>query len=605
MSDVRKEQMNIVIVGHVDHGKSTLVGRLLADTGSLPQGKLEAVRRMCALNSKPFEYAFLLDALADEQDQGITIDTARCFFHTERREYIIIDAPGHIEFLKNMISGAARAEAAVLLIDAHEGVRENSRRHGYVLRMLGIQQVVVAVNKMDLVGHSQAAFEAIEAEYRAFLSGIGAVSPRLFIPLSARNGDNVAQRSAQMPWYTGPTVLEALDNFAKAPARQDQPLRFPVQDVYKFTAGGDDRRIVAGRVEAGELKVGDQVLFSPSLKTSTIRSIEGFNVAARDQIGAGWSTGFTLTEELYLTRGEVMSHVQGHPVSASRFRANVIWLGREALVPGRLYKLKLHTAAVPVRVHKLLKVIDASALDGELDKDTVGRHDVADLILETTAPVAFDLSGQVEATGRFVIVDGYEIAGGGIITDVVHDEDTAERAIDRLKHVHWVQSGVGAARARRAAGAAARAGALCGARRGGEAALRAGAGGGALRAGSARDAAGRREHPPGRGAGRDLGGDAPRARAALHRDRRSPFGGGPDRGGDQQRLRAGGPGRGPEGAGGLRSPDHRGRSRRSQRAALRPAHPRRRAPGRAHGRPHRAPARPRRPLIPTSSRSLC
>jgi bifunctional enzyme CysN/CysC len=445
MSDVRKEQMNIVIVGHVDHGKSTLVGRLLADTGSLPQGKLEAVRRMCALNSKPFEYAFLLDALADEQDQGITIDTARCFFHTERREYIIIDAPGHIEFLKNMISGAARAEAAVLLIDAHEGVRENSRRHGYVLRMLGIQQVVVAVNKMDLVGHSQAAFEAIEAEYRAFLSGIGAVSPRLFIPLSARNGDNVAQRSAQMPWYTGPTVLEALDNFAKAPARQDQPLRFPVQDVYKFTAGGDDRRIVAGRVEAGELKVGDQVLFSPSLKTSTIRSIEGFNVAARDQIGAGWSTGFTLTEELYLTRGEVMSHVQGHPVSASRFRANVIWLGREALVPGRLYKLKLHTAAVPVRVHKLLKVIDASALDGELDKDTVGRHDVADLILETTAPVAFDLSGQVEATGRFVIVDGYEIAGGGIITDVVHDEDTAERAIDRLKHVHWVQSGVGGA----------------------------------------------------------------------------------------------------------------------------------------------------------------
>lgn len=442
MSDTSKEQMNIVIVGHVDHGKSTLVGRLLADTGSLPEGKLESVKRLCEINSKPFEYAFLLDALADEQDQGITIDTARCFFQTERREYIIIDAPGHIEFLKNMISGAARAEAAVLLIDANEGVRENSRRHGYVLRMLGIQQVVVAVNKMDLVGYDQKTFDDIEAEYRAFLSGIGAVSPRRFIPVSAREGDTVAVHTDKMPWYDGPTILEALDGFTKAPVRQDLPLRMPVQDIYKFTAGGDDRRIVAGRIEAGSVKVGDQVVFSPSLKSSTIASIEGFNTPERDQVGAGWSTGFTLTEELYLTRGEVMSHVKDHPSRGRRFRANLIWLGREDMVRDRFYKLKLHTAALPVRIHKLLKVIDASELDGELDKTSIGRHDVADVILETTDPVAFDLSGQMEATGRFVIVDGYEIAGGGIITDQVHDEDTAERTIDRLRHVHWANSGV-------------------------------------------------------------------------------------------------------------------------------------------------------------------
>src|SRR5215471_5885426 len=192
-----RENFNVVIVGHVDHGKSTVVGRLLADTGSLPQGKLESVRRECDRTGKPFEYAFLLDALSDEQDQGITIDTARCFFKSAKRDYIIIDAPGHIEFLKNMVSGAARAEAALLVIDAHEGIQENSRRHGYILSMLGVRQVVVCVNKMDLVGYRQETFRAIERAYRGFLEEIGAVSPRAFIPISALEGENLARRGAR------------------------------------------------------------------------------------------------------------------------------------------------------------------------------------------------------------------------------------------------------------------------------------------------------------------------------------------------------------------------------------------------------------------------
>ena len=165
---MQREDMNIVIVGHVDHGKSTIIGRLLADTGSLPEGKLEDVKEMCRRNSKPFEYAFLLDALKDEQAQGITIDSARCFFNTEKRNYIIIDAPGHIEFLKNMVTGAARAEAALLVIDAKEGVRENSKRHGYLLSMLGIKQITVLVNKMDLAGYSQDRFEEIEKSIESF-----------------------------------------------------------------------------------------------------------------------------------------------------------------------------------------------------------------------------------------------------------------------------------------------------------------------------------------------------------------------------------------------------------------------------------------------------
>src|SRR3984957_2389841 len=201
------EQMKIVIVGHVDHGKSTFVGRLLHDTGSLPEGKFEQLQEVAARRGVPFEWANLMDALQSERDQNITIDTAQIWFRTKKRQYVIIDAPGHKEFLKNMITGAANAEAALLLIDAHEGVQENSRRHGYLLSMLGIRQIVVLVNKMDLCGYSQERFAEIETSFRAFLKSVG-VEPKCFIPIAAKHGDNIASRSANMPWWSGPTVLE-------------------------------------------------------------------------------------------------------------------------------------------------------------------------------------------------------------------------------------------------------------------------------------------------------------------------------------------------------------------------------------------------------------
>lgn len=442
-SAASREQMNIVIVGHVDHGKSTVVGRLFADTGALPQGKLEAVRAECERTGKVFEYAFLLDALSDEQDQGITIDTARCFFKTARRDYIIIDAPGHIEFLKNMISGAARAEAAVLVIDAKEGVRENSRRHGWILGMLGIKQVVVVVNKMDLVNYDQAHFDGIEREYRAFLDSIGTVKPVRFIPIAALHGANLTRRGGETPWYRGPTLLEQLDAFGKEPPRVDRALRIPLQAVYKFTREGDDRRIFAGRIESGRIKVGDKVVFSPSNKAVTVRSIEAFNAPQATEIQAGLSTGVTLSEEIYVTRGEVISHAERAPLVGTRFRANLIWLGRKPFVQGRDYKLKLGTAAVPVRIHRINQVLDASAKDdGKLDKQEVGRHDVADLVLETRQPIAFDLIADSDVTGRFVIVDGYDIAGGGIVVGAVADERDGDRAEARLRDFNWVQGGV-------------------------------------------------------------------------------------------------------------------------------------------------------------------
>jgi bifunctional enzyme CysN/CysC len=223
-----KEFFKIVIVGHVDHGKSTIIGRLLSDTGSLPEGKLEQVKETCRRNSRPFEYAFLLDALKNEQKQGITIDMARCFFKTKKRNYLIIDAPGHIEFLKNMVTGAARAEAALLVIDANEGIKENSKRHGYILSMLGVKQIAVIVNKFDLVEYSRDVYEQIKEEYSKFLENIG-VKPLSFIPASGRLGDNMIEKSPSIPWFDGPTILEQIDLFIQKPEKENQPFRMPVR----------------------------------------------------------------------------------------------------------------------------------------------------------------------------------------------------------------------------------------------------------------------------------------------------------------------------------------------------------------------------------------
>ena len=391
--------MNIVIVGHVDHGKSTVVGRLLHDTGSLPDGRIEQVRRNCERSGKPFEYAFLIDALRDEQAQGITIDAARVFFRSARRRYIIIDAPGHVEFLKNMISGAARAEAAILVIDAREGVRENSRRHGFMTAMLGIRQILVVVNKMDLVGYDQSVFAAIHEEYAAFLAEIQA-TPLGFVPVSGRHGDNLVAPSPRTPWYDGPPLLERIDALDSAGPETEHALRLPVQDVYKFPVRGDDARIIAGTITTGRVAVGDTVEFLPSGKRSRVRSIEGFEIPPTREAAAGAATGVTLTEELYVRPGEVMYRVgEAMPRVGTTFRANLFWLDRNPLVRGRRYLLKLASTRVTVHVKEIVQVLDADTLERTNAKQHVGRHEVAECVLETHKPIAFD-SGHRRRSGR-------------------------------------------------------------------------------------------------------------------------------------------------------------------------------------------------------------
>jgi bifunctional enzyme CysN/CysC len=431
--------LRLVIVGHVDHGKSTLVGRLLSDTGTLPEGRLDFIRDICKQQGKEFEFAFLLDALEEEQDQGITIDTSQIFFHTAQRKYVIIDAPGHKEFLKNMVTGAADAEAALLLIDANEGVQEQSRRHGYILKLLGLTQVAVVINKMDLKGYDEKVYNNIRSEYTDFLDSLG-IEAREFIPVSAKLGVNIAASKTEMPWYKGSTVLSMLDQFEKKPPLDNLPFRFPVQDVYKF----DERRIIAGRVESGKLKSGDRVIFSPSNKQAVVKSIEAWSVPEKPNIAtSSESIGFTLDEQIFVERGDVCTLMDQLPIVSTTFDANVFWMGKRNLEKGRKFTIKLNTQEVECEVIEFKKAIDASTLETLSNQDYIAKNDVAELTLKTRNPVAFDLFGSIANTGRFVLVDEYDVCGGGIITTYTPATKSDKlRDEVRTRDFNWIKSDI-------------------------------------------------------------------------------------------------------------------------------------------------------------------
>jgi len=439
LEQIHTEDMNIVIVGHVDHGKSTVIGRLLTDTNSLPLGKLEQIQEKCRRNSKPFEYAFLLDALKDEQEQGITIDSARCFFKTKNRNYIIIDAPGHIEFLKNMVTGASRAEAALIVIDAFEGIQENSKRHGYLLSMLGIKQLCVLVNKMDLIGYSEQIFKDITGEYKCFLNKVG-LETSFFIPISAFKGENIVQKSENMLWYNGETVLETLEKLETEKLPKDKPFRMPVQGVYKFTMEGDTRRIISGTIETGVLNIGDEVIFYPSGKKGRVKTIEAFNEDIKTSVYAGYATGFTLTEQIYIKRGEIATIFgQSQPMVTTRIKAKLFWLGKAPMEKEKKYLLKIGTSKVEVGVEQIIRVMDASTLESS-KKERIKRNDVAECILRVEKPIVFDLADDNFSTSRFVIVDNYEISGGGIIFEALEDKQSWIRKKVDLRNYKWEKS---------------------------------------------------------------------------------------------------------------------------------------------------------------------
>jgi bifunctional enzyme CysN/CysC len=407
-------RLSFVVVGHVDHGKSTLVGRLLADTGSLQEGRLEKVRRICEEQRKPFEYAFLLDALEAEQLQGVTIDVTEVRLTWNGREYLFIDAPGHKEFIKNMITGAAHADAALLLVDAREGLQEQSFRHAYLLSFLGIRDIVVVVSKMDLVGYDRTVFEGLRSEYSRFLDGLHVRSIG-FVPISATEGDNVATRSPRLPWYEGPVVLELLETLSVTDRVQRTALRLPVQDVYKF----DERRIIAGRIESGQVRTGDEVQVWPSGHRARVRSVEVWpDTGNGPAIAAtGHSVGITLDYQLFVQRGDILADPADPPRISSFLVANIFWLGRAALEQGRRYRLRLATLERDVEVFSVKRAMSPVTMTVDTNRTGVGQNEVGEVVFRSARPSVFDVAADIPCTGRFVLLDGYDVVGGGIVQE--------------------------------------------------------------------------------------------------------------------------------------------------------------------------------------------
>src|SRR5271154_1977586 len=415
-----RPQVRIVIVGHVDHGKSTLVGRLLHETDSLPEGKLEMLKAVSARRGMPFEWSFLLDALQTERDQGITIDTTQIRFRTRSRDVVLIDAPGHAEFLRNMITGASQADGAVLIIDAMEGVRDQTRRHGYLLHLLGIRQVAVVVNKMDRVDFSATRFQEISDEISTHLVGLG-VTPRAVIPISARDGDGVAERTAKIQWSAGPTVVEALDALEPARPLQQLALRLPVQAIYKF----DDRRIVAGRIESGHLAAGDEIVIMPAGKIARIKTVESWPLTpVKGRQGAGRSVGITLDRELFIERGDVISRVGSSPRDTSRLRARIFWLHDKPRAKGEQILVRRGTREARATVVAIEKAVDPGELSAAENK-SIARNHVGEIDISLAQPLAADPYTDNPRTGRLVIEVNGRIAGGGLVLSV----DAGQRAI--------------------------------------------------------------------------------------------------------------------------------------------------------------------------------
>jgi bifunctional enzyme CysN/CysC/sulfate adenylyltransferase subunit 1 len=421
----QNETLKIVIVGHVDHGKSTLIGRLFYDTGSIPEVRYQEIAATCKAQGREFEFAYLMDALEEEREQNITIDTASTFFKTAKRPYVIIDAPGHKQFLKNMITGASSADAAILLVDGAEGVREQTRRHAHVLSLLGIRQVVVAVNKLDMVSYDRNRFQEVENDIRAFLHSVHIV-PSYVVPISARDGENIASRHGKVPWFTGPTILEALDTFSNVRGDAGAPLRIPVQDVYKW----DGKRIYAGRVETGQINRGDEIIFLPSGKMTRVKSIEKWQEPDLPFAGSGECIGVITEDELFVERGEVLSRRKRKPVKAREIRASIFWLADKPFQTGAQYTIKLGTAEVQATVAAIEERLDSSTLE-------VTERYAAQLLPSEVGTVLFSLKNDVAADlyadnirmGRFVIEDGLLIGGGGVILGLTDAIGTAAQRI--------------------------------------------------------------------------------------------------------------------------------------------------------------------------------
>jgi translation elongation factor TU len=404
-----EQALPIIIVGHVDHGKSTLIGRLLYDTQSLPPDKYAEIQKTSEMLGKNVEFAFVMDCLEEERTRGITIDTTQTFFKSEKRRYVIIDAPGHKEFLKNMITGSSQAEAALLLIDAFEGIRDQTKRHAYLLGMLGLKQVCVLLNKMDLIEYSRDQFLELREKITEFLAGVN-IHPTFVLPISAIHGENVATRSEKIPWFDGPTVLQALDTFEPLKV-EEKPLRFPVQDIYSY----DGRKILVGRVEAGQLTRGGTLYLFPEKKKVTVKSIEKFLEKDMTSAQFGESVGIHLKGRHRIKRGQILAGDLSSKIS-DQIHANIFWMDTQPYRMGDPLLFRCVTQEVPCRIEKIYKKFDPAAMEWmEEEPSSIMGAEVANVLFHLDKPVVVDPFNDIPEMGRFVLEKDGRPAAGGII----------------------------------------------------------------------------------------------------------------------------------------------------------------------------------------------
>jgi len=407
---MEKESLKIVIVGHVDHGKSTLIGRLLLDTDSLPEGKLSDIKRISKELGKDVELAYVTDQLKEERENDITIETTQTFFKTRKRNYCIIDAPGHVEFIKNMITGAAQADAAVLIIDVVEGVSEQTGRHAYLAGMLGLNNMIVLINKMDLVNYEEGPFDEVRTELLRMFDSLGLRFAYL-IPVSAKEGAHISKRRSSMRWYKGPTFLKALDALTIEAGPEKRHLRFPVQDVYEI----DGQRIIVGRVASGTVVKGQSVIMLPSRKRTAVQSIEVFG-RARTCAEEGESVGMTLKGPLSVQRGDVIVEEKHLPAVTTCIKGTVFWMSDQPLKMNGEFKVRLATQEQNAVIEKIEKRMDSSTFKILEEEGTM-------LAINETACVTFKLEkemvtekfSRVAELGRFVIERDNIIQGTGIL----------------------------------------------------------------------------------------------------------------------------------------------------------------------------------------------
>jgi len=422
-----KSLLRFITCGSVDDGKSTLIGRLLYDSKMIFEDQLAALESDSAKHGtqgEEIDFALLVDGLAAEREQGITIDVAYRFFTTEKRKFIVADTPGHEQYTRNMVTGASTADCAVILIDARKGVLQQTRRHSFLVNLLGIRHVVLAVNKMDLVGYDQSTFEHIVADYRRFASSIG-ITEFTAIPISGFKGDNITGLSANTPWYSGPALIGHLESVeVAATAAQERAFRMPVQWVNRPNL---DFRGFAGLIASGAVRPGDAVRIVPSGKTSTVKSIETFD-GQLDEAVAGQSVTITLADEVDCSRGDVIAAADDPPQASDQFAATLVWMDDEAMKPGRGYWLKIGTQMITATVQPPKYEIDVNSLE-HLAAKTLGLNGIGAVEFATDRAITFEPYATSRQLGGFILIDKF--------TNATVAAGMIDFSLRRADNVHW------------------------------------------------------------------------------------------------------------------------------------------------------------------------